>query len=96
MANSPYPAEFIYENLAIQTNVIQQSYMYNVKKLLSLGSSCIYPKNAPQPMKEEYLLTGQLELTNEPYVISKIAGIKCVKLIIDNNLRKGFHDSNAY
>lgn len=75
-ANSTYPAEFIYENLAIQTNVIHQAFKSNVKKLLLLGSSCIYPKNAPQPMKEEYLLTGELEPTNEPYAIAKIAGIK--------------------
>ena len=75
-ANSTYPAEFIYENIAIQTNIIHQSYLHGVKKLLFLGSSCIYPKNAPQPMKEEYLLTGKLEPTNEPYAIAKIAGIK--------------------
>ncbi|RMG35800.1 MAG: GDP-L-fucose synthase, partial [Methanobacteriota archaeon] len=71
-----YPAEFIYDNLAIQTNVIHQSYLHGVKKLLFLGSSCIYPKFAPQPIKEEYLLTGELEPTNEPYAIAKIAGIK--------------------
>jgi GDP-L-fucose synthase len=76
VANNTYRAEFIYENLAIQNNVIHQSYVYGVKKLLFLGSTCIYPKNAPQPMKEEYLLTSELEYTNEPYAISKIAGIK--------------------
>ena len=75
-ANNTYPAEFIYLNLMIQTNVIHQSYLHGVKRLLFLGSSCIYPKLAPQPMKEEYLLTGLLEPTNEPYAIAKIAGIK--------------------
>ncbi len=75
LANDTYPAEFIYDNLAIQNNVIHQSYKHGVKKLLFLGSSCIYPKNSPQPMKEEYLLTGKLEPTNEPYAIAKIAGI---------------------
>ncbi|MCL5290542.1 MAG: GDP-L-fucose synthase [Bacillota bacterium] len=75
-ANHTYPAEFIYENLAIQTNVIHESYRQGVKKLLFLGSSCIYPKFTPQPIKEEYLLSGQLEPTNEPYAIAKIAGIK--------------------
>ncbi len=75
-ANSTYPAQFIYNNLMIQTNVIHQSYLHGVKKLLFLGSSCIYPKFCPQPMKEEYLLDGQLEPTNEPYAIAKIAGIK--------------------
>jgi GDP-L-fucose synthase len=76
LANNTYPAEFIYDNLMIQTNLIHASYRYNVKKLLFLGSSCIYPKFSPQPMKEEYLLTGILEPTNEPYAIAKIAGIK--------------------
>ena len=75
-ANNAYPAEFIYENLMIQTNVIHGAFLGRVKKLLFLGSSCIYPKNANQPMKEEDLLTGKLEPTNEPYGISKIAGIK--------------------
>ncbi|WP_284637737.1 GDP-L-fucose synthase family protein [Paenibacillus silviterrae] len=75
-ANSTYPAEFIYKNLVIQSNVIDASHRYGVKKLLFLGSSCIYPKFSPQPMKEQYLLTGQLEPTNEPYAIAKIAGIK--------------------
>jgi GDP-L-fucose synthase len=71
-----YPADFVFQNLMIQTNVIQSSYEAVVKKLLFLGSSCIYPKHAPQPMKEAYLLTGPLEPTNEPYAIAKIAGIK--------------------
>src|SRR5206468_6573604 len=75
MANQTYPADFIYDNLAIQNNVIHQSYKSNVEKLLFLGSSCIYPKNALQPIREEYLLTGILEPTNEPYAIAKIAGI---------------------
>jgi GDP-L-fucose synthase len=76
VANNTYRADFIYENMMIQSNVIHQSYLNNVKKLLFLGSSCIYPKLAPQPLKEEYLLTGLLEPTNEPYAIAKIAGIK--------------------
>ena len=76
IANNTYRADFIYENLAIQNNVIHQSYVHGVKKLMFLGSSCIYPKMAPQPLKEEYLLTGTLEPTNEPYAIAKIAGIK--------------------
>lgn len=75
-ANNTYPAQFIYENLMIQSNVIHQAYLAGVKHLLFLGSSCIYPKFAPQPMKEEHLLTGILEPTNEPYAIAKIAGIK--------------------
>ncbi len=75
-ANNTYRAEFLYDNLQIQNNVIHFSYIYGVKKLLFLGSSCIYPKLAPQPLKEEYLLTGALEPTNEPYAIAKIAGIK--------------------
>src|SRR5690349_9686979 len=76
LANNTYRADFLYENLAIQNNVIYASWKQNVKKLLFLGSSCIYPKLAPQPLKEEYLLTGLLEPTNEPYAIAKIAGIK--------------------
>jgi GDP-L-fucose synthase len=76
MANNTYRAEFLYENLMIQNNVIHCAWKYGVKKLLFLGSSCIYPKLAPQPLKEEYLLTGILEPTNEPYAIAKIAGIK--------------------
>jgi GDP-L-fucose synthase len=76
VSNSTYKADFLYENLMIQNNVIHASYVNEVKKLLFLGSSCIYPKLAPQPLKEEYLLTGLLEPTNEPYAIAKIAGIK--------------------
>ena len=76
MANNTYRADFIYENIMIQSNVIHSSYATGVKKLMFLGSSCIYPKLAPQPLKEEYLLTGLLEDTNEPYAIAKIAGIK--------------------
>jgi GDP-L-fucose synthase len=76
VANNTYRAQFIYENLMIQNNIIHQSYLNGVKKLLFLGSSCIYPTNCPQPIKEEYLLTGELEYTNEPYAIAKIAGIK--------------------
>ena len=76
LANDLYKADFIYDNLAIQNNVIGASHKHGVKKLLFLGSSCIYPKLAPQPLKEEYLLTGLLEPTNEPYAIAKIAGIK--------------------
>lgn len=75
-ANNVFRADFIFENLMIQNNVIHASYLHHVKKLLFLGSSCIYPKMAPQPLKEEYLLTGLLEPTNEPYAIAKIAGIK--------------------
>ncbi len=75
-ANTTYPAQFIYENLMVQTNVIHQAFVSGVKKLLFLGSSCIYPKLAPQPMGEDALLTGKLEPTNEPYAIAKIAGIK--------------------
>ncbi len=76
VANNTYRADFIYDNLMIQNNVIHQSYLHNVKKLLFLGSTCIYPKNCPQPMREDYLLTDTLEYTNEPYAIAKIAGIK--------------------
>lgn len=76
VANNTYRADFLYENLMIQNNVIHNSYLNGVKKLMFLGSSCIYPKFAPQPLKEEYLLTGLLEETNEPYAIAKIAGIK--------------------
>ena len=76
VANNTYRAEFIYDNLMMEANIIHQSYVNGVKKLLFLGSSCIYPKLAPQPLKEEYLLTGELEPTNEPYAIAKIAGIK--------------------
>lgn len=78
-ANSQYPAEFLYDNLMIQNNVIHNSYLYNVKKLLFLGSSCIYPKLSEQPIKEEYLLSGKLEPTNEAYAIAKIAGVEMCK-----------------
>lgn len=76
IANNTFRGDFIYENLMIQNNIIHQSYLNNVQKLMFLGSSCIYPKMAPQPLKEEYMLTGELEPTNEPYAIAKIAGIK--------------------
>ncbi|MED6339607.1 MAG: NAD-dependent epimerase/dehydratase family protein, partial [SAR324 cluster bacterium] len=75
-ANNKYPADFIHENLLLQTNVIHESWRHKVVKLIFLGSSCIYPKLCPQPIKEEYLLTGELESTNEAYAIAKIAGIK--------------------
>jgi GDP-L-fucose synthase len=75
-ANQSYPANFLYDNLMIQNNVLHEAYLHKVSKLLFLGSSCIYPKLAPQPLKEEYLLTGLLEPTNEPYALAKIAGIK--------------------
>jgi GDP-L-fucose synthase len=83
MANDTYRADFLYDNLAIEANVIHSSYESNVKKLLFLGSSCIYPKLAPQPLKEDYLLTGLLEHTNEPYAIAKIAGIKLCEAFRD-------------
>ena len=76
LANSTRPAEYIYDNIMIHANVVKASYKFHVKKLLYLGSSCIYPRNCPQPIKEEYLLTGPLEWTNEPYAIAKISGIK--------------------
>ena len=76
LANSSFKADFIYDNLMIQNNIIKNAHIYGVKKLLFLGSSCIYPKNAAQPIKEEYLLSGYLEPTNEPYAIAKIAGLK--------------------
>lgn len=76
VANNTYRADFLYENLMIQTNIIHQCYVHEVEKLLFLGSTCIYPKNSPQPIKEEYLLTGSIEYTNEPYAIAKIAGMK--------------------
>ncbi|RYD89383.1 MAG: GDP-L-fucose synthase, partial [Sphingobacteriales bacterium] len=76
LANNSYPADFIFDNLAIQNNIIHAAYLHRVEKLLFLGSSCIYPKQAPQPMQEDYLMTGFLEPTNEPYAIAKIAGIK--------------------
>jgi GDP-L-fucose synthase len=75
-ANITYPVEFLLENLKIQNNIIESAYKHGVKKLLFLGSSCIYPKNAPQPIKEEYLLSSELEPTNEPYALAKIAGLK--------------------
>jgi len=83
LANSTYPADFIYQNIMIASNVIQASYRHGVKKLLNLGSSCIYPKLAPQPLREEYLLTGPLEPTNEPYAIAKIAAIKLCRYFND-------------
>lgn len=78
-ANNTFPAEFIYDNLMIETNIIHSAYLSNVKKLLFLGSSCIYPKFAPQPIKEEYLLTGALEETNEAYAVAKITGLELCK-----------------
>ena len=78
-ANIDHPAEFLYDNLAIQNNVIHQSFLHGVKKLCFLGSSCIYPRECPQPMKEDYLLTGPLELTNEAYALAKIAGLKMIE-----------------
>lgn len=86
LANNTYRADFLYVNLMIEANVIHASHLNNVKKLLFLGSSCIYPKMAPQPLKEEYLLTGELEYTNEPYAIAKIAGIK-----LTENYRKQYN-----
>ena len=83
VANNTYRAEFIYDNLCIQNNVIHQSYEHGVKKLMFFGSSCIYPKMAPQPLKESYLLSGYLESTNEPYAIAKIAGIKMIEAYRD-------------
>ena len=83
IANSTYRAQFIYENLQIQNNIIHQAYVHGVTKLMFLGSSCIYPKHAPQPMQEEHLLTGLLEETNEPYAIAKIAGIKMCEAYYD-------------
>ena len=80
MANMQYPAEFLYDNLAIQINIIESAYRFGVKKLLFLGSSCIYPRLAPQPMREEYLLDGKLEPTNEGYAIAKIAGMKMCEM----------------
>jgi GDP-L-fucose synthase len=79
LANNTYPADFIRDNLLIQTNVIDAAYRTGVKKLLLLGSSCIYPKHAPQPIKEEYLLTGQLEPTNQAYAVAKIAGVEMIR-----------------
>ena len=82
-ANNTYKADFILDNLQIQTNVISAAHHYGIKKLLFLGSSCIYPKMAPQPLKEEYLLTGPLEPTNEPYAVAKIAGLKSCEFLRD-------------
>ncbi len=82
-ANNTYRADFLYDNLAIEMNLIHGAYQHGVKKLLFLGSSCIYPKMAPQPLKEEYLLTGPLEPTNEPYAVAKIAGIKLCEAYFD-------------
>lgn len=76
LANSTYPAEFIYSNIMVQSNIIHSSYLNGIKKLVFLGSSCIYPRDCPQPMKEEHLLSGYLEPTNEPYAVAKIAGIR--------------------
>ncbi len=83
MANNTYRAEFLYDNLIIEANIIHAAYRHGVEKLLFLGSSCIYPKMAPQPLKEEYLLTGLLEPTNEPYAVAKIAGIKLCEAYYD-------------
>jgi GDP-L-fucose synthase len=79
LANNLYRAEFIYDNLQIQNHIIHEAYLNNTEKLIFLGSSCIYPKNSPQPIKEEYLLTSELEYTNEPYAVAKIAGIKMIE-----------------
>jgi len=84
-ANSTFPADFIFDNLMIQTNVIHESYKAGVKKLVFLGSSCVYPRNCPQPIKEEYLLTGPLEPTNEAYAIAKIAGLKMAQFYFQQN-----------
>jgi GDP-L-fucose synthase len=92
-ANNTFPAEFIYENLMVQNNVIHQAFAHGVKKLLFLGSSCIYPKLAPQPMSEDALLTGKLEETNEPYAIAKIAGIKMCE---SYNRQYGERDGSDY
>ncbi len=83
IANNTYRANFLYDNLMIEANIIHAAYLHKVKKLLFLGSSCIYPRMAPQPLKEEYLLTGLLEVTNEPYAIAKIAGIKLCEAYYD-------------
>ena len=93
LANSTRPAEFLHDNLAIQTNVIHAAWRYGAKKLLFLGSSCIYPRLAPQPIKEEYLLTGPLETTNEAYAIAKIAGLK---LAAAYRAQYGFQDDQPY
>lgn len=85
-ANNTYPAEFIYENLMIQANVVHAAHLCDVQKLLSLGSSCIYPKHAEQPMTEDALLTGVLEATNEPYAVAKIVGNKNYARVITGNM----------
>ena len=85
VANSASPADFIYQNLQIQNNIIHSAYLNKTKKLLFLGSSCIYPKHCPQPMKEEHLLTSALEPTNEPYAIAKIAGLKMCEFYVHFN-----------
>ena len=90
LANNKYRAEFIYDNLMIEANVIHAAHLSNVKKLLFLGSSCIYPKMAPQPLKEEYLLTGQLEPTNQPYAIAKLPVSSCVMPTGRNTARTSF------
>lgn len=89
-ANNSYPADFIYENLMIQTNIIHSALLNGIKKLLFLGSSCIYPRDCPQPIKESYLLTGKLESSNEPYAIAKIAGIKLCESINRQFKNNGF------
>jgi GDP-L-fucose synthase len=86
LANNTYRAEFLYDNLMIQSNIIDSAHKAGVTKLMFLGSSCIYPKLAPQPLKEEYLLTGELEPTNEPYAIAKIAGIESKANIMSVNI----------
>ena len=110
MANKSYPANFLYENLAIQNSVIENSYKHKIKKLMFLGSSCIYPKNAKQPIKESLLLTGELEPTNEAYAIAKIAGMKLCEFyrtqygvdyisVMPTNLfgpRDNFHPQNSH
>ena len=88
LANNTYKAQFIYENIMIQNNVIHSAYVTGVKKLLFLGSTCIYPKMAPQPMNEDSMLTGELEYTNEPYAIAKISGIK----LCESHNRQFGHD----
>ncbi len=109
-ANNTYPADFIYSNLMIQCNIIHEAYKAGIEHLLFLGSSCIYPKFAPQPMKEEYLLTGELEPTNEPYAVAKISGIKmceaynrqygtCYRSVMPTNLygpRDNYHLENSH
>ena len=109
-ANSSYPADFIYENLMIQSNIIHQSFLNSVEKLIFLGSTCTYPKQAPQPMKEESLLNGSLESTNGPYAVAKIAGLKmcesynrqygtCYRTLTPTNLygiHDNFHSKNSH